>query len=163
MTLVLAWLLRSTQVGCNSTLSHTRCRAKNIRNRPELNQKISKTAMIKDMVAEIERLKLDLQCTRDKNGVYLSSERYEQGELERMQLRETVKAMRAEAEAEELAHNAAIETMRVQVGNCFVQLFFVPHAHVGLVAFWACLHSLGCLQFVRLSSVCVDLLLFNAP
>ncbi len=54
------------------------CRAKNIRNRPELNQKISKTTMIKELAAEIEKLKLDLQCTREKNGVYLSSERYEQ-------------------------------------------------------------------------------------
>lgn len=34
--------------------------------------------MIKDMAAEIEKLKLDLLCTREKNGVYLSVERYEQ-------------------------------------------------------------------------------------
>lgn len=34
--------------------------------------------MIKDLAAEIERLKVDLLCTREKNGVYLSNERYEQ-------------------------------------------------------------------------------------
>lgn len=54
------------------------CRAKNIRNRPELNQKISKTTMIKELAAEIEKLKVDLQCTREKNGVFLSADRHEQ-------------------------------------------------------------------------------------
>ena len=57
-------------------------RAKNIRNRPELNQKISKTTMIKELAGEIEKLKMDLVATREKNGVYLSVESHEQvGEL----------------------------------------------------------------------------------
>jgi kinesin family protein 11 len=60
-----------------STLDYAH-RAKNIRNKPELNQKISKTTMIKELAAEIERLRTDLSCTREKNGVYLSNERYEQ-------------------------------------------------------------------------------------
>jgi hypothetical protein len=33
---------------------------------------------LQELAAEIERLKLDLVCTREKNGVYLSAERYEQ-------------------------------------------------------------------------------------
>lgn len=53
-------------------------RAKNIRNRPEVNQKISKTTMIKELATEIEKLKLDLIATREKNGVYLSTERFDQ-------------------------------------------------------------------------------------
>jgi kinesin family protein 11 len=60
-----------------STLDYAH-RAKNIRNKPELNQKISKTTMIKELAAEIERLRVDLSCTREKNGVYLSVERYDQ-------------------------------------------------------------------------------------
>ncbi|GFH15940.1 kinesin-like protein, partial [Haematococcus lacustris] len=88
-------------------------RAKNIRNRPELNQKISKTTMIKELAAEIERLKVDLVCNREKNGVYLAADRYELGELERVQLRESVKALKAEAEAEEAAKVAAMEALRV--------------------------------------------------
>ena len=60
-----------------STLDYAH-RAKNIRNKPELNQKISKVTMIKDLAAEIERLKVDLMCTREKNGVFLTTERYEQ-------------------------------------------------------------------------------------
>lgn len=53
-------------------------RAKNIRNRPELNQKISKTTMIKELAGEIEKLKMDLVATREKNGVFLSVESHEQ-------------------------------------------------------------------------------------
>ena len=34
--------------------------------------------MIKDLAAEIERLKVDLMCTREKNGVFLTNEHYEQ-------------------------------------------------------------------------------------
>ncbi len=66
------------QLGCRAAAAFCVRRAKNIRNRPELNQKISKTTMIKELAAEIEKLKLDLLCTREKNGVYLSNERYEQ-------------------------------------------------------------------------------------
>ena len=52
-------------------------RAKNIRNRPEVNQKMTKNALLKDLNLEILRLKEDLNAARDKNGVYLSKERYE--------------------------------------------------------------------------------------
>eukprot|EP00955_Chlamydomonas_euryale_P057124 356669-Chlamydomonas_euryale.AAC.4 len=33
----------------------------------------------------------DLSCTREKNGVYLSADRYQQGEVERVQLRDALK------------------------------------------------------------------------
>jgi kinesin family member 11 len=50
-------------------------RAKNIRNRPEVNQKLAKRVMIREMNHEIERLKQELLCNREKNGVYLPLER----------------------------------------------------------------------------------------
>lgn len=59
-----------------STLDYAH-RAKNIRNRPEVNQRLTKKVLIKEYVAEIERLKSDLNATREKNGVYLSLENYE--------------------------------------------------------------------------------------
>ena len=59
-----------------STLDYAH-RAKNIRNKPELNQKISKTTMIKELAAEIERLRVDLSCSREKSGVYIPLDRYE--------------------------------------------------------------------------------------
>ncbi|KAK1905957.1 Kinesin-like protein KIF11 [Dissostichus eleginoides] len=59
-----------------STLEYA-SRAKNIMNKPEVNQKLTKRTLIKEYTEEIERLKRDLTATRDKNGVYLSSENYE--------------------------------------------------------------------------------------
>lgn len=65
-----------------STLEYAH-RAKNIMNKPEVNQKLTKRALIKEYTEEIERLKRDLSAAREKNGVYLSSENYEvmQGKL----------------------------------------------------------------------------------
>nr|XP_033468499.1 kinesin-like protein KIF11 isoform X1 [Epinephelus lanceolatus] len=60
-----------------STLEYA-SRAKNIMNKPEVNQKLTKRTLIKEYTEEIERLKRDLAATRDKNGVYLSAENYEQ-------------------------------------------------------------------------------------
>ncbi|KAM9325070.1 kinesin-like protein KIF11 [Gastrophryne carolinensis] len=65
-----------------STLDYAN-RAKSIMNKPEVNQKLTKRALIKEYTEEIERLKRDLAAAREKNGVYLSSENYEelQGKL----------------------------------------------------------------------------------
>jgi hypothetical protein len=56
-----------------STLDYAH-RAKNIRNKPEVNQKMTKKALIKEYENQIERLKADLQATREKNGVFMSHE-----------------------------------------------------------------------------------------
>ena len=52
-------------------------RAKNIRNRPEVNQKISKTAMIKEMSSEMEKLRMELIAQREKNGIYISTDKFQ--------------------------------------------------------------------------------------
>ncbi|XP_026800122.3 kinesin-like protein KIF11 [Pangasianodon hypophthalmus] len=59
-----------------STLDYAN-RAKNIMNKPEVNQKLTKRTLIKEYTEEIERLKRDLAATREKHGVYLSAENYE--------------------------------------------------------------------------------------
>ncbi|KAG7492690.1 hypothetical protein MATL_G00017280 [Megalops atlanticus] len=59
-----------------STLDYAN-RAKNIMNKPEVNQKLTKRALIKEYTEEIERLKRDLAASRDKNGVYLSTENFD--------------------------------------------------------------------------------------
>ncbi|CAL8297877.1 unnamed protein product [Merluccius merluccius] len=69
-----------------STLEYA-SRAKNIMNKPEVNQKLTKRTLIKEYTEEIERLKRDLAATRDKNGVYLSSENY-QSMVSRLSLQE---------------------------------------------------------------------------
>lgn len=60
-----------------STLEYAN-RAKNIKNKPQMNQKVSKQAHIEEYIAEIDRLRADLAASRQKNGgVYLSGESYE--------------------------------------------------------------------------------------
>ncbi|XP_053168654.1 kinesin-like protein KIF11 isoform X2 [Hemicordylus capensis] len=59
-----------------STLEYAH-RAKNILNKPEVNQKLTKRALIKEYTEEIERLKRDLTAAREKHGVYISLENYD--------------------------------------------------------------------------------------
>jgi len=58
-----------------STLDYAH-RAKNITNRPEINQKLSKKALLKEYTEEIERLRRDLLAARERNGVYLAQDNY---------------------------------------------------------------------------------------
>ncbi|XP_032682727.1 kinesin-like protein Klp61F [Odontomachus brunneus] len=58
-----------------STLDYAH-RAKNITNRPEINQKLSKKALLKEYTEEIERLRRDLLASRERNGVYLAQDNY---------------------------------------------------------------------------------------
>jgi kinesin family protein 11 len=69
--------------------------AKSIHNRPEMNQRMSRNALLKDYIAEIERLKADLVSAREKNGMFLSNETWDQlsAEKEKIQL-ETEEAKR---------------------------------------------------------------------
>ncbi|GFZ11044.1 ATP binding microtubule motor family protein [Actinidia rufa] len=60
-----------------STLDYA-YRAKNIKNKPEANQKMSKAVLLKDLYLEIER-----DETREKNGVYIPFERHAQDEAEK--------------------------------------------------------------------------------
>ncbi|KAI1816832.1 kinesin-domain-containing protein [Poronia punctata] len=60
-----------------STLDYA-FRAKNIRNKPQVNQMIRKGALLRDFTQEIEKLKSELIATRQRNGVYLSNESYEE-------------------------------------------------------------------------------------
>ncbi|KAL2097857.1 hypothetical protein ACEWY4_007064 [Coilia grayii] len=52
-------------------------RAKNLLNKPQVNQKLTKKALIKEYKEEIERLKCNLASTRGKNEVYLSVDNFE--------------------------------------------------------------------------------------
>lgn len=56
-----------------STLDYA-IRARSIRNKPEINQRMSRNALLKEYVAEIERLKADVLATREKNGIFFSEE-----------------------------------------------------------------------------------------
>ncbi|KAI8054309.1 P-loop containing nucleoside triphosphate hydrolase protein [Syncephalis plumigaleata] len=60
-----------------STLDYAR-RAKNIRNKPEVNQRMTKQMLIKEYIVEIDRLKAALLATQEKNGIYLAQRDYQQ-------------------------------------------------------------------------------------
>jgi len=94
-----------------STLDYA-FRAKNIRNKPQVNQMVSKKTLLKEFTAEIEKLKSELIATRQRNGVYLTQETYEEitGESESRRIL-----------AEE--QRDKIETMEVNLRNKVQELF----------------------------------------
>ncbi|RZC78603.1 hypothetical protein C5167_002796 [Papaver somniferum] len=81
-----------------STLDYAH-RAKNIKNKPEVNQKMMKTTLIKDLYGEIDRLKAEVYATREKNGVYIPKERYYQEESERKAMADQIEQMGVTLEA----------------------------------------------------------------
>jgi kinesin family member 11 len=83
---------RSNMEETLSTLDYA-IRAKSIRNRPEINQRMTRNALLKEYVAEIECLKADLLAAREKNGIFFSEDTWNQmnveQELTRTALEET--------------------------------------------------------------------------
>ncbi|XP_027366891.1 kinesin-like protein KIN-5B [Abrus precatorius] len=65
-----------------STLDYA-SRAKSIKNKPEANQKVSKAVLLKDLYMQIEQMKEDVRAAREKNGVYISHERFAKEEAEK--------------------------------------------------------------------------------
>ncbi|KAJ3107991.1 kinesin motor protein cin8 [Phlyctochytrium planicorne] len=84
-----------------STLEYAH-RAKNIRNKPEINQKMTKKALIRDYENQIEKLRADLQATREKNGIFLNADNYNQilneSESRKNQLEEVMKSLHEKEE-----------------------------------------------------------------
>lgn len=93
-----------------STLDYAH-RAKNIRNKPEVNQRISKSAHIKDLTFEMERVKAELYASREKNGVYLPVSQYE--EMEATSIRKDERIAALETEVEEL--NEELDTTKTEL------------------------------------------------
>lgn len=94
-----------------STLDYA-FRAKNIRNKPQVNQTISKKTLLREFTAEIEKLKGELVAARQRNGVYLTTEGYE-GMVEESESRRIL--------SEE--QQARIETMETNLRNKVQELF----------------------------------------
>ena len=81
-----------------STLDYAH-RAKNIQNKPEVNQKMSKRTKLKEYTEEIEKLKKDLVAAREKNGVFLNNDNYQsmlnQIEVGEEEMEEKIATMKA--------------------------------------------------------------------
>ncbi|KAI9840939.1 MAG: kinesin motor protein cin8 [Sclerophora amabilis] len=94
-----------------STLDYA-FRAKNIRNKPQVNQTISKKTLLREFTGEIEKLKSELIATRQRNGVYLTNDSYEE--------------MTNESESRRILseeQRAKIETMETNLRNKVQELF----------------------------------------
>ncbi|KAJ4830991.1 Kinesin-like protein KIN-5D [Turnera subulata] len=76
-------------------------RAKNIKNKPEVNQKMMKSAMIKDLYSEIDRLKQEVYAAREKNGIYIPKDRYLQEEAEKKAMAEKIERMELDSESKD--------------------------------------------------------------
>ncbi|KAI7757926.1 hypothetical protein M8C21_007662 [Ambrosia artemisiifolia] len=100
-----------------STLDYAH-RAKNIRNKPEVNQKMMKTTLIKDLYGEIERLKAEVYATREKNGVYIPKERYYQEELERKSMADRIEQMEAKIESQQEQFKELQTNYNARVQEC---------------------------------------------
>jgi kinesin family protein 11 len=103
-----------------STLDYA-FRAKNIRNKPQLNALTSKKTLLRDFTIEIERLKAELIATRQRNGVYLSNDMYEE-------LTEQNESRRILTEEQA----AKIETLETNLKNKLQELLSVTSNLMGL-------------------------------
>ncbi|KAL3367185.1 hypothetical protein AABB24_011748 [Solanum stoloniferum] len=86
-----------------STLDYAH-RAKNIKNKPEINQKMMKSALMKDLYSEIERLKQEVYAAREKNGIYIPRDRYLQEEAEKKAMSEKIERMELDSESKDKQH-----------------------------------------------------------
>lgn len=103
-----------------STLDYA-FRAKNIRNKPQVNQMINKKTLLREFAYEIERLKSELITTRQRNGVYLSNEAYEGM---------TVESESRRIQTEEQA--AKISTLESNLRNKVQELYSLTSSFMGL-------------------------------
>ncbi|KAK4442471.1 kinesin-like protein bimC, partial [Podospora aff. communis PSN243] len=103
-----------------STLDYA-FRAKNIRNKPQLNALMNKKTLLREFTSEIERLKSELIATRQRNGVYLSNEAYEEVTAQNESRR-----ILTEEQA------AKIETLENNLRNKVQELFSLTSSFMGL-------------------------------
>ncbi|PON84175.1 Kinesin-like protein [Trema orientale] len=83
-----------------STLDYAH-RAKNIKNKPEINQKMMKSALIKDLYSEIDRLKQEVYAAREKNGIYIPRDRYLNEEAEKKAMAEKIERMELDSDTKD--------------------------------------------------------------
>ncbi|KAI3434029.1 Kinesin motor domain-containing protein [Psidium guajava] len=100
-----------------STLDYAH-RAKNIKNKPEVNQKMMKSTLIKDLYGEIDRLKAEVYAAREKNGVYIPKERYYQEESERKAMAEQIEQLGVTMETHQKQFEELQEKYDSQVQQC---------------------------------------------
>ncbi|KAJ6140369.1 hypothetical protein N7471_006855 [Penicillium samsonianum] len=99
-----------------STLDYA-FRAKNIRNKPQINSIISKTKLLRDIGMEIEKLKSELIATRHRNGVYMTPDAYEEMTMESESRRIVNEEQRAKIESMEASLRHKVQELLSITGN----------------------------------------------
>jgi kinesin family protein 11 len=103
-----------------STLDYA-FRAKNIRNKPQINPMINKKMLLREFSTEIEKLKSELVATRQRNGVYLSNDAYEE-----MTVQNESRRILTEEQS------AKIETLETNLRNKVQELFSLTSSFMGI-------------------------------
>lgn len=99
-----------------STLDYA-FRAKNIRNKPQINSTLPKKTLLREYTMEIEQLKSDLIATRHRNGVYLSAESFEEMKIESESRRIINEEQRAKIESKEASLKHKTEELFALTSN----------------------------------------------
>lgn len=99
-----------------STLDYA-FRAKNIRNKPQINSIVSKNKLLREIGMEIEKLKSELIATRHRNGVYMTPEAYEEMTMESESRRIVNEEQRAKIESMESSLRHKVQELFTLTGN----------------------------------------------
>lgn len=107
-----------------STLDYAN-KAKSIHNKPQINQMMTKKALIKEYVSEIERLKGDLRvypflfvltkATRSKNGIYMSEDSYSELHAQNVSRGQLIEEQERKIEASEVQLKNARDQIEQQL------------------------------------------------
>lgn len=99
-----------------STLDYA-FRAKNIRNKPQINSIVSKNKLLREIGMEIEKLKSELIATRHRNGVYMTPDVYEEMTMESESRRIVNEEQRAKIESMESSLRHKVQELLTLTGN----------------------------------------------
>lgn len=99
-----------------STLDYA-FRAKNIRNKPQINPTISKDKLLREIGMEIQKLKSELIATRHRNGVYMTLDAHEEMQRESESRRIVSEEQRAKIETMESSLRHKVSELLSVTGN----------------------------------------------
>ncbi|OJJ51758.1 hypothetical protein ASPZODRAFT_55698 [Penicilliopsis zonata CBS 506.65] len=99
-----------------STLDYA-FRAKNIRNKPQINSTMAKKTLLREFTVEIEKLKSELIATRHRNGVYMTADAYEEMTMESESRRIVNEEQRAKIESMESSLRHKVQELLTLTSN----------------------------------------------
>lgn len=99
-----------------STLDYA-FRAKNIRNKPQINSVVSKNKHLREIGMEMEKLKSELIATRHRNGVYMTPDAHEEMTMQSESRRIVNEEQRAKIESMESSLRHKVQELFALTGN----------------------------------------------